>query len=232
MDFMRNNWWNVCLAAAVVTGIAAVALWGGMGTLQRLAVLNFIVLLLHQFEEYGWPGGGQAIANTMRPGDVIPDRYPLNQTNAMVGNLFFVFVFYLIPVFLPDVIWLGVAPVMFGLMQVLAHGVLNNVRMRLPYNPGMATSVLGHLPVGACWIWYVASNGLATGADWGLGIAYLVIGFGIAYALLVYRLMADKNTQHPFTAREMNRFHMYEKAMRALGREVKPYDPADMADWR
>ncbi|MCM1049717.1 MAG: HXXEE domain-containing protein [Clostridiales bacterium] len=231
MSFLRRKWWYVCLAFAIISGIVGVFVWKDLAFLQKLALLNFITLLLHEFEEYGWPGGGQAVANTLRPGDIIPDRYPLNQMNAMVGNLFFVLVFYPLPIFFPNVIWLGVAPVVFGLMQVLAHGIITNVRMKSPYNPGMASSVLGHLPIGVLWIGYVTVNHLATGKDWAIGLCYLIVGFGIAYAVLVYKLMADKHTKYPFSSEEMNQFHMYEKAMRTLGKEVKPYTPEDMKDW-
>jgi hypothetical protein len=49
-----------------------------MGVLRKLMLMSFIAILIHQFEEYGFPGGEPAIANmVMQPSDT-PDRYPLN----------------------------------------------------------------------------------------------------------------------------------------------------------
>jgi hypothetical protein len=41
-----------------------------------------------------------------------PDRYPLNQNNALIVNVFAAYPFYLAPVFFPEAIWLGLAPVL------------------------------------------------------------------------------------------------------------------------
>jgi len=71
---------------------------------QKLLALNFIVLILHQFEEYAWPGGFPWICNevlTPKPAGP-PDRYPLNQNNAAFINVP-AWVFYLVPVHSPMV---------------------------------------------------------------------------------------------------------------------------------
>jgi hypothetical protein len=42
-----------------------------------LLLLNFVVLLVHQFEEYGWPGGFPAIMNMVLQPSPTPDHYKL-----------------------------------------------------------------------------------------------------------------------------------------------------------
>jgi hypothetical protein len=59
-----------------------------------------------------------------------PDRYPLNQNNAFVINVPMAYSFYLAPVFFPKVVWLGLAPVVFGFGQFLGHGIANNRTLR------------------------------------------------------------------------------------------------------
>ncbi len=123
MNAYRRHWYNIGLFIGIGV-LAVLALgWQTSDVLQRLLLLNFTTLLFHQFEEYGWPGGEPAIMNKVLQPSATPDRYPLNQNSAMVINVFAAYPFYLIPVFFPTVIWLGLAPVLFGMLQFVVHGV-------------------------------------------------------------------------------------------------------------
>ena len=42
------------------------------------------------------------------------NRYPLNQNSVMIGNWVFAILFYIPPIFLPNLIWLGLMPILFG----------------------------------------------------------------------------------------------------------------------
>jgi Protein of unknown function with HXXEE motif len=95
-----------------------------------LLLLNFVVLLVHRFEEYGWPGGFPAIMNMVLQPSPTPDHYKLNQNSAMAVNVLAAYGFYLIAVFFPTVIWLGLAPVLFGMLQFVVHGIGVNVKLR------------------------------------------------------------------------------------------------------
>jgi hypothetical protein len=101
MNYIRRNWYNIGLVVAIGTLIYLVLAWQSMDVLQCLLLLNFVAILLHQFEEYGWPGGEPAIMNmVIQPSDT-PNRYPLNQNSAMITNVVVTYVFYLLPVFFP-----------------------------------------------------------------------------------------------------------------------------------
>lgn len=142
MNFLRRHWYNVGLIVALITAVILFFQWEELGILRTLILLNFIALLLHQFEEFGFPGGGPAIANMFSPvtqslaaasgSDYKPivDRYPLNQNNAMAGNMTFSYGMYLIPAFFPQVIWMGIAPAIFGLIQLIPHLFATNVKMK------------------------------------------------------------------------------------------------------
>ena len=78
-----------------------------------------------------------------------PDRYP---NNVLIVNVFPAHPFYLLAVFFPETIWLGLAPVPFGFGRFLGHGVIGNIKLKSFYNPGLAAGVLGHIPLG---IWYL-----------------------------------------------------------------------------
>src|SRR5215471_12364857 len=117
LKFLRRHWHDLGLIPAAIAGIYLIFAWNELILLQKLLILNFIAVLLHQFEEYSWPGGFPAVANNVLFPSLKLDRYlnTLNQNSSMVANLVFAYVFYLLPVFFPNVIWLGLAPVIVGL---------------------------------------------------------------------------------------------------------------------
>ena len=55
VQFVRRHWYSIGLAFVVLAIMWAVL--GDLNTIQVILLLNFVALLLHQFEEYGWPGG-------------------------------------------------------------------------------------------------------------------------------------------------------------------------------
>ena len=205
MQFIRRCWYNLGLALAVVAVVWA--LLGHLRTVQLILLLNFVVLTLHQFEEYGWPGGFPWIMNeVIRPRGGPPDRYPLNQNNAFFINVVLGWPFYLIPVFFPDLLWLGLAPTLFGLGQFIAHGIVINRMLKSLYSPGLVAVVLGHVPLG---IWYLAevySKGMITLWDWVFAVVYIACFIIVGMLTIGFRLLADKDSRYPFASEEMERF--------------------------
>jgi Protein of unknown function with HXXEE motif len=214
MPFIRRHWYNV---GAVIAAGALVYLllgWSTMGVLRRLLLLNFIVLLLHQFEEYGWPGGFPAIMNRVLRPSPVPDRYPLNQNGAMAINVIAAYGFYLVPVFFPTVIWLGLAPVLFGMLQFIGHGIVMNVKLRSVYNPGLAAVTLGHVPIGVCYLYYLHTNGFVNGRDWFFGVTYMFAFIYFGLIKLNFTWLSDPNSPYPFAQEEMRRFDVSRKLSR------------------
>jgi len=113
MKFFRRHWYAVGLVVAVAVILVLIVTWGNLSIIQRLLLANFAALLLHQFEEYGWPGGEPAIMNIVLQSSSTPERYPLNQNSAMIVNVLVAYGAYLLPVFFPHLIWLGLAPILF-----------------------------------------------------------------------------------------------------------------------
>ena len=136
MKFYRRNWYYVGGGLFVVLAIALAILWNDMSVLRKLMWISFIALLVHQFEEYAWPGGFPAIMNiAWQPKDGgKSDRCPLNQQSALFVNVFVAYPFYILPILFPNLIWLGLAPILFGMGQFGVHGILINRKMRSIYN--------------------------------------------------------------------------------------------------
>jgi hypothetical protein len=177
-----------------------------MDMLLRLQVMSFVALLVHQFEEYGYPGGEPAIMNMALRNSDLPDRYPLNQHSAMFTNVVSAYLIYVLPIIFPHVIWLGLIPMLFGIGQFVIHGIVTNIKLRTFYNPGLGAVVFLHFPIGFYYIWFVQTQGLASWTDWLFGVLGLIFSMAVLVAFLTYRVFPDKNTKYVFAPEEMARF--------------------------
>lgn len=214
LKFCMRHWHDVGLISAVIAGVYLATQWGDLSALQRLLILNFIVVLLHQFEEYSWPGGFPAIANVVMLSMPAFARIfkPLNQLSAMCGNLVFSYGFYLIPVFFPNTIWLGLGPVLVGaVLQVIEHAIIVPYKVGSVYTAGLATTILGFVPVGVTYIYYIQIHGLASGGVWLAAVGYMVVGVVVCFYLIEQTFLGSDNPRYPFDQDELERAHILEK---------------------
>ena len=211
MKTVRRHWYDIGGIAALISIGILIYAWNDMVVLQRLLFMNFIALLIHQYEEYGFPGGEPAIMNmVIQPSDT-PDRYPLNQNSAMIINVLAAYFFYLLPVFFPDMIWLGIAPTLFGFGQFIIHGIVTPKKLGQFYNPGLGAVVLLHFPIGGLIIYHIISNHLAGPLEWIAGIVYTFAFVFITLKKMTYTWLADKKSPYIFTEEEMRRFDVQAK---------------------
>ena len=124
-----REWYNVGIGVAIA--VLACGVLVDLSTLQQIMLLSFAVLCLHEFEEYGWPGGFPSFMNRVMFPKIADrlgrqggpsDRYILNQANSVFVNVAAAYPFYALPIFFPHLIWLGLAPILFNLMELVIHG--------------------------------------------------------------------------------------------------------------
>jgi hypothetical protein len=218
LKFFSRRWHDIGLVSAMVAGAYLASAWSELETLRRLLLLNFIVVLLHQFEEYSWPGGFPAVANlVMLTGPMTRYFKPLNQVSSMAANVLFAYIVYLVPVFFPDVIWLGLAPVLIGaVLQVIGHAIYVNIKIRSLWSPGAATAVLGFLPVGVIYIHHIQTNHIVSASDWLLAVLWLFVSGSLVFYLVEQKLLGD--APYPFDQDEMERCDIPGKLERARRR--------------
>lgn len=135
----------------------------------------------------------------------VPERYPLNANQCLITNIFLAYPFYIVPVFFPHVIWLGIAQMLFGLSQFIIYGIVINIRLKSFYNPGLAAVVLLHVPIGVYYLWYISANHLASTGDVVIGILVTVLA-ALIIVVLPMRLLASKASPYPFSEAEMGGF--------------------------
>ena len=181
-----------------------------LSTVQQILLLNFGVLLVHEFEEYEWPGGLPTFMNEVVRKSDRPDRYPLNQLNSLVINVPAAYAFYLIPLFFPHLIWLALRTILFNFLELLLHCGGGFGLARSPYNPGLLTVI----PWLALAIWYLVEADI-TASDWCIAIAYM-LGFVIIFlGLVTYVLLASRESPYPFAPEELSRFERYRRFVHA-----------------
>ena len=177
-----------------------------MRTLIGGLVLTALVLL-----RGGFPGGAPVFLNKYMRGGT--ERYPLNQFSAMLVNVVIAYLCYLLPVFLPEIVWLGLAPVLFGcVFQVMLHLMVFLIKFHHFYNSGLAAVLCIHVPCGILYIRYAASQGLLAGRTWLYTVLYL-IGMILFTVLFGQKLFSRKDSPYPFDKKEVEAGEQFAKRM-------------------
>ncbi|MPN51747.1 hypothetical protein SDC9_199396 [bioreactor metagenome] len=83
--------------------------------------------------------------------------------------------------------------------------MITNVKLKSWYNPGLGAVLFLHCPIGVYYIWYVASNGLASTMDYVFGFVATVLAAFIMVALPIL-ILRDKQSKYPFAESEVYRF--------------------------
>lgn len=148
--------------AVYVAGLLTVILICGNWTLlQQTLLASLVILHLHFYEEMGFPGGfpwiGMKIELHLADDD--SRKWDLNQASSFFGNEWFAVVVYLLPLFLPQVHFLALAAIIFAFAEVAMHLFYFNWAMKVWYNPGLLTALLGLLPISVNYLWRVIPQG-------------------------------------------------------------------------
>lgn len=100
MNFNRHNWYYVGIYIFVILTFYMLFFGENHSDIQKILIFSFMSLLVHQFEEYGIPGGFPSIFNIVMNGErKTPDRFPQNANLAMIVNVIMAYPFYLLAVF-------------------------------------------------------------------------------------------------------------------------------------
>ncbi|MFT9371192.1 HXXEE domain-containing protein [Paenibacillus polymyxa] len=174
MNLLRKYWQDAGAIIGVVVCIVLLMNPAILSDITGMLWLSFVAILFHQFEEYRWPGYFAGLFNNVMFKSDTPDHYPLNPNSAMIINVAIAYVFYLLPVWFPHVIWLGLAPVLMGFFQVVWHGIVVNLKAKTVYNPGLCTALLLHVPIGIWYIHEIVKRDIPTAIDWIAGTIYFV----------------------------------------------------------
>ena len=202
MDVYRREWPRVSVVAAMAVGGGAVLAGRRNLTNPRaLAVMNAMTMCAHQYEECVDPGWFPGMVNVAMFKSDQPRNYPFNTHAAMCANVSFR-ALYVPAMLFPRVKWLGLPPMLLGITQAVAHGVLMPVLTRRPYNPGALTAALPHLPIGVTYLSTLRAQGPIDRGTW-LKTFGVLVGFAVLGVATPNVLAADKNSPYAFTDHQM-----------------------------
>lgn len=214
MQFYRRNWYYIGAILFVVLAFIIGFFGKDIEPVRLILILSFMALLVHQFEEYGLPGGFPAIFNIAMSGEKdVPNRYPINAQGSFVVNVVCAYTFYILPIIFIDWYWLGILSMVFGFSQLLAHGIVMNLKIKSFYNPGLAAVVFLHVPIGIYYMWYIHTYFVVEAWHWWVGIFALPVAMFVL-VLLPIQIFKSKKSPYPFTQDEMDRFNVKEKVSR------------------
>lgn len=180
-DAFYRHWMLACLPMAVAIGAVLVSSPPARFELT-LVWLQFVIYLLHEFEEHVWPGGFKAYVNQRVVGPVlrarfpraaIPERdFPLDDRAVFWINVSFIWIAF--PVF---AVLAATVDLRFGLLLPWVGVVNASVHVlaaiaKRAYNPGLAVSVVLNIPTGVATLIFLAGAGADIGAQ--------VAAFGVA----------------------------------------------------
>lgn len=204
MKFWRRYWYLIGGVLFVFLAFF-MGLWGcaHLEPIQTILIFSWMAMLIHQVEEYGFPGGMPSITNmaAFREKEA-PDRYPFNAQQCWICNVFFCYTFYILAICFPHVIWLGASQVLCVLVQLAAHGFLINYSLKSWYNPGLGSTVFLQIPVAVWYIWYVLANLPEKSMELWVGIPGAIIAMLIVFIVPVF-ILRTRNSGYPFQQDEM-----------------------------
>ncbi|MEA4969808.1 MAG: HXXEE domain-containing protein [Candidatus Pelethousia sp.] len=200
----RRDWYYIGGIIFVILAFF-MGFWGSehLERIQVILIFSWMAMLVHQFEEYGWPGGFPSISNFIGLGERKDfDRYPINANQSWISNVFLCYAFYIAPIFFPNLIWLGASQVIAGVLQLFGHGIAMNVRLKSLYNPGLGATVFLQTPLAIYYFWYVATYMPdKTGQLW-IGLPGAIVGLMLSFIIPIL-LTKNRNSPYPFAPEEM-----------------------------
>lgn len=200
MRFAERHWFDV----GAVLGIA-LAIWlfitgSGMDTITLILWISLLTLFAHQVEEWRWPGWFPGMLNVVLFRSDDPWRHPLNVRSGLVVNVVVGWVSYLLAaLFGAGLLWLAMATILVSVGNCVLHLLVIPIRGRMPYNPGMATSLFLFLPV-SVWFFIVAWPQMSV-ADIVIGLLLGVV-LNVGGVIGVIRALEDRNAP-PFEDRQI-----------------------------
>jgi len=200
MRFMERHWFDVGGIAGIALAVVLVVIGSSLSTLSLILWVSLLTLFAHQVEEWRWPGWFPGMLNVVLFRSDDPWRFPLNVRSGLAVNVGVGCLGYLLAALLAErALWLALATILVSVGNCVLHLIVIPIRGRMPYNPGMATSLLLFLPV-TVWFLIVAVP-MMSAVDIVVGlIVGLILNVGGVVGLI--RLMEDPQAP-PFEPRQV-----------------------------
>jgi len=200
MRFAQRHWFDIGAALGIVLAIWLVIAGTTLDTITLILWISLLTLFAHQVEEWRWPGWFPGMLNVVLFRSDDPWRFPLNVRSGLVVNVVVGWGSYLLAALVGEsALWLAMATILVSVGNCVLHLIVIPIRGRIPYNPGMATSLMLFLPV-SVWFFIVAWPKMSV-TDVLLGLV-LGIVLNVGGVIGVIRALEDRDAP-PFEDRQV-----------------------------
>lgn len=202
MNFIRKHWYDVGGLFAVCV-VIYLLLSKELTSYDYIVWLSLVSLFLHQLEEYRIAGTFPCMINRVMFNSDMPDRFPLNTNTAFIINVLFGWTLYfLAAIFGEKTIWLGMATILISLGNIIGHTFIFNIKGKMMYNAGLATSWLFLAPCVFFFFYIIHKDNLVATTDYLTGVP-LGIAINIFGVFKMITWLADRNTTYSFEQRNL-----------------------------
>lgn len=187
-----NNWHFMSVYLAGLVALAAIFL--PVNAVQQCLLAAIVILLLHFFEEFGYPGGFPLMGVKVMLGsdEMDSSRWGANNLNSMFGNWSFLVLLYILPIVFPSIGFLTLSAMMFLFAEVLMHLIIFPLKLKTLYNAGFLTGVFGLGAIGLYYFTSVFDPSLFRWWDYPLGVAWFVLVFLFSFRSKLYWTLGQK----------------------------------------
>lgn len=206
MNILRNHWYH--FGILFFATLSFFMLFGGSKACSEIQIIlcaSLMALPIHQYEEYAFPGGGPLGINRAVYGEkTLYRHYPGNWNSIMIVNLS-AYIFYLLATVFPEALWLGIATMLFNLIQLLEHGIVINLKLKTWYTPGQATSVFLLAPISVYYFYFICSTSRVSASDWLYGMLMLIF-MVICTVILPVQTLKKKDSPYEIPQQQIEQF--------------------------
>ncbi|HBC1012794.1 TPA: HXXEE domain-containing protein [Escherichia coli] len=173
--------YNLVLFSIIATGVLIFTLvnWSELPVTQRMLGLFVFGITLHLWEEGRFPRGFT---------ELIAEKLGFKADNLHFGQIVtscYVIYLVFVPLFFPNVTFLVLAPMLLGVLEVIAHIAAIKMFGKSYYSPGLFTAVVVLMPLSVFTLHYIVTHHIARTADWVMALVYMIVGLLLAQRLVI-----------------------------------------------
>lgn len=195
-----NHWYTVSLILAII--ILPIIIFAPLDFTQKILLALIVCILLHFFEEFGFPGGFPYLGMKvlMKSEEKNPAKWGANNLCSLFGNWGFMILIYVLPLIVTNIKFFTLAAVLFTFLEFFMHIVLFNVSLKTFYNPGLITAVFGMTPITIYYFYETYGQNLYSFSDYILALIWCIAVFMFSFRSPLYWKLG-KISGYPFTKR-------------------------------
>ncbi|MEN8123274.1 MAG: HXXEE domain-containing protein [Bacteroidota bacterium] len=173
MNWINKNWAKI--GGLISIAIVLFVLFSNpkLNEIESLFWIHFAIFLLHQFEEFVYPGKFKEFYNENILNRNRITRFPLNDNGIILVNVIFGWTAYLLSAILGEnFIWLTIGLLGVTILNGIMHTIMFIIKRK--YNPGFISGLLLFIPFGIFLLLKIMEN--ITSENLIYGMIFFVIG--------------------------------------------------------